>query len=72
MNYLIYLTGTIMNHAHVQPTGEYHYHGMPCKELTIVQEKDLGSKRLMKCFFVNQIMLHLRLEFKLLKENSKK
>ena len=18
-----------MNHAHVQPTGEYHYHGMP-------------------------------------------
>ena len=31
--------GDDMNHAHVQPTGEYHYHGMPCKELTIVQEK---------------------------------
>ena len=37
---------------------------MPCKELTIVQEKDLNTKHPIKYFLKNHSMLHLLVEFK--------
>ena len=32
--------GDDINHAHVQPTGEYHYHGMPELLLDLLEQEE--------------------------------